>query len=151
VPWAGAAQLQAMAYLLPRTALAGLEVALLDEGILLIAPDDQLPPLGALFEECAPSVFVPAGYELLPRISEEILARHLGGTDKRRFLFIAPGTPPLAIDREAFKPLARQLLAMIDLDPRAHVPGRAETVATTAPTVANVPLGEFPLWGFRDS
>jgi hypothetical protein len=128
VPWARVGLLKRIVYTLPPTLLAGYRVAPIEEGLLVLSdrPIDALP-LGQLLAEAAPGVFLPAGLVLLPRISQEVLSAHLGGTADRCLLLLpedVPGRQPggpgrpvraLSVPHGAFSPLSRRALARVPI------------------------------------
>jgi hypothetical protein len=150
VPWERADWLRRLVYALPPTLLAGYRVAAIAEGLFIVGEQgiDGLP-IGQLFQEAAPSIFVPAGTEFLPRVSGEVLTDHLGGVAGRYLVF--PPLPdgaarPLALDHAAFEPLGRRALARVEVDARPRDPRMPAARTATPATVINENLS---LWSFR--
>ena len=82
VPWAHADRLRKLVYALPPTMLATYRVAAIAEGLFVIGEQgiDGLP-IGDMFQEAAPSIYVPLGMEFYPRVGAEVLTDHIGGVD----------------------------------------------------------------------
>jgi hypothetical protein len=138
-----------LVYALPPTLLADYRVAAIEEGLFVIGAHglDGLP-LGELHQEAAPSVFVPLGFEFVPRVSEVVLTEHLGGVNGRHLLFRRDGRA-LTLDHALFEPLGRRALARVEPEARQRdarlPPPRSETPAT----VVNEEAGALPLWGWK--
>jgi hypothetical protein len=150
VGWERAAWLKRLVFLLPPSLLRGSQLAALDEGLLVVADEgvDALP-IGDALWEAAPSVYVPVGWELLPRVPPEILGEQLGGTLGRRVVIRRGAARPLVVEDSAFAPLSRRLLGQLEVDlaaPSEHAPSPSRAVEAT---VVNDPVGPLPLWGYR--
>lgn len=155
VPWARAALLKRLVYALPPTLLSGYRVAPIEEGLLVLSdrPIDALP-LGQLLAEAAPGIFLPAGLVLLPRIGQEVLSAHLGGTTDRCLLLLpedGPGEPPggpgrpvraLSVPHGAFSPLSRRALARVPVAARERDPALPLPREQAEARVVNEPI-----WG----
>lgn len=150
VPWERAAWLKQLVFALPPTALTGYRVAPIDEGLLVVGAQgvDGLP-IGELLEEAAPSIYVPVGYHFLPRVSEAVLADHVGGVAGRCVVFLRGAVRPIGVPDELFEPLGRRVLGRLEVDVRSRSPRLPPTPPPTEPLVENDPVGPFPLWGFR--
>ncbi|HEY7956879.1 MAG: hypothetical protein ACHQ17_01790 [Polyangia bacterium] len=150
VGWAQAAWLKRMVYALPPTLLAGYRVAAIPEGLFVIGEQgiDGLP-LGELFQEAGPSIYVPVGYELLPRVGAQVLSEHLGGVASRYVVFPLGAKAPLSLDHGLFEPLGRRALARLEVEPRARDPRLPPPRTVTPASVVNEGLGALPLWGFH--
>jgi hypothetical protein len=148
VPWPHADRLRKLIYALPPTMLATYRVAALGEGLFVVGEQgiDGLP-LGDLFQEAAPSIYVPLGMEFLPRVGPEVLTDHVGGVNGRYIVF-PRGGQPLALDHAVFEPLGRRALARLEVDPRQRDSRLPPPRATTPATVVNEELATLPLWGF---
>jgi hypothetical protein len=149
VPWAQADWLRRLVYLLPPTMLESLRVAAIAEGLFVVGEHgiDGLP-VGALFQEAAPSIYVPTGFQFHPRVSPEVLTDHLGGVAARCLIF-PPGGPPAALEHAAFEPLSRRTLAGLEVEARSRDPRLQPPRSPTPATVINEDAGVLPLWGFQ--
>jgi FtsH ternary system-associated peptide len=148
VPWAHADRLRKLVYVLPPTMLATYRVAAIAEGLFVIGEQgiDGLP-IGDMFQEAAPSIYVPLGCEFYPRVGAEVLTDHVGGVNGRYVVFPRGGRP-LALEHAAFEPLGRRALARLEVDPRGRDARMPPPRATTPATVLNEDLSSLPLWGF---
>jgi hypothetical protein len=148
VSWAHADRLRKLVYALPPTMLATYRVAALTEGLFVVGEQgiDGLP-IGDLFQEAAPSIFVPLGMEFLPRVGAAVLTDHVGGVNGRYVVFPHHGRP-LALEHAAFEPLGRRALARLDVEVRVRDARLPPPRATTPATVVNEELSALPLWGF---
>ena len=148
VPWAHADRLRKLVYALPPTMLATYRVAAIAEGLFVIGEQgiDGIP-IGDMFQEAAPSIYVPLGMEFYPRVGAEVLTDHIGGVNGRYVVFPRGGRP-LALEHAAFEPLGRRALARLEVDPRQRDARMPPPRATTPATVVNEELGTLPLWGF---
>ena len=119
VPWAHADWLRKLVYALPPTMLATYRVAAIAEGLFVIGEQgiDGIP-IGDMFQEAAPSIYVPLGMEFYPRVGAEVLTDHIGGVSGRYVVFPRGGRP-LALEHAAFEPLGRRALARLEVDPRS--------------------------------
>ncbi|HZS40617.1 MAG TPA: hypothetical protein VFF06_27480 [Polyangia bacterium] len=151
VPWSQASWLKRLVYALPPTLLATYRVIAVAEGLFIVGEQgiDGLP-IGEMFHEAAPSIFLPLGYEFLPRVSAQVLTDHVGGVSGRYIVFPLGGERPLALDHAGFEPLGRRALARLDVEPRARDPRLPPPRALTPATVVNEDAGALPLWGFSD-
>ena len=148
VPWAHADRLRRLIYALPPTMLASYRVAAIADGLFVIGEQgiDGLP-IGDMYQEAAPSVYVPLGMEFFPRVGAEVLTDHIGGVTGRYVVFPRGGRP-LALEHAAFEPLGRRALARLEVDPRTRDTRMPPPRATTPATVVNEELTALPLWGF---
>lgn len=148
VPWAHADRLRKLVYALPPTMLATYRVAAVAEGLFVVGEQgiDGIP-IGDMFQEAAPSIYVPLGMEFYPRVGAEVLTEHIGGTAGRYVVFPRGGRP-LALEHAAFEPLGRRALARLEVDARTRDARMPAQRATTPATVVNEELGALPLWGF---
>jgi len=151
VPWEQAAWLRALCYALPASALRNYRVAVLERGVLVIAPDALSGlPFGQLFHAPGPGLLVPLGWELRPRVSPVELASSAGATGGTWVVFPGPDLPPFRVPAESIvalqaSALGEHPLAEIAVE-RGHVEPRA---ATGAVEIENRPLGPMPLWGLK--
>jgi len=152
VAWSQAAWLRRLIYALPPTLLTNYRVAAIDEGLFILGEQgiDGLP-IGEVFQEAAPSVFVPLCHEFQPRVSAQVLSDHVGGTSGRYVLFRLGATGPLALEHALFEPLGRRALAKLEVDTRARDPRMPSPRTATPATLVNEEAGSFPLWGFRSA
>lgn len=150
VPWARADWLRRLVYALPPTLLASYKVAPLAEGLFIVGEQgiDGLP-IGDFFQEAAPSIYVPLGFEFFPRVGPVVLTDYVGGTNGRYVVFPLGAERPLALDHGAFESLGRRSLARIDVETRARDPRMPPPRTVTAATVVNEELGVLPLWGWK--
>lgn len=145
VPWPQAQLLAKLLSLLPAPLFAELGAVCIDEGILFVGDSGAVAslPLGMLFYAAGPSVFVPFGLALVPRLRGERLTEKLGGGD--RYVVFLPGAPPFALARALVTPVSAALLRQLALAERTST---AALSSSPAPTVVNDPLGLlWPLWG----
>lgn len=160
VPWAQLDWLKKLVFTLPPTVLSGYRVAPVDDGLLVLGEQgvDGLP-LGEMFQEAAPSIFIPVGFEFLPRVSEAVLSDHVGGVHGRVVVFRRRGGSPVAasavpegpfaVDEGSFEPLGRRVLGRMEVETRPRSPRGGEARPPALALVQNDALGPLPLWGFR--
>jgi hypothetical protein len=157
IPREQAGWLKKLVFLLPPQVLSGTRVCITAEGIFLRS-DTHLEhiPLGELFYAFAPQIYLPLGTELVPRVTPEVLVRHLGA-GPGRILFFLEGQPPVLLAEEGFAPLGERALSSVALRrSEAEVPPSTEGTGPrgagpgASPTLRNQPVGIFPLWGFRE-
>ncbi len=151
VPWAQVAWLRRLCLALPSTVLRGHQVAILDDAVLLVAPDELAAlPLGRLLGEAAPGVLVPAGMKLVPALDPEALAKRLGAGEKSLLVFHSATEPPLRIPATEMQPLDRRILAELSVEAQPSV-ARSHPAAELeeAVEIESDPLGPFSLWGLK--
>ena len=151
VPWSQVAWLRRLCQALPSTVLRGYQVAMLDDAVLLVAPDELAAlPLGRLLDQAAPGVLVPAGMKLAPAIDPEALAKRLGTGEKSLLVFHSATEPPLRIVAAAMQSLDRRILAELTVEARPSV-ARPHPAAELeeAVEIESDPLGPFSLWGLK--
>jgi hypothetical protein len=150
VPWSQAGWLKRLVYALPPTLLATYRVAAVAEGLFIIGEQgiDGLP-IGDLFQEAAPSIYVPIGHEFLPRVSAEVLTDHVGGVANRFVVFPLGAPAPLSLEHGLFEPLGRRALARLETSARTRDERMPPPRTLTPATVVNEDAGALPLWGFR--
>jgi hypothetical protein len=150
VPWDNAGWLRSICYAMPPSALRGYRLAVLDRGLLVVAPAalDGLP-IGRLLHAAAPGVLVPMGMELRPAVSPEQLAGRLGATGGAVVVFPDPDDAPFRVPADALEPLEARSLAdprLMELAaPRILDVSRPRTDAPDV-EIENQPLGPLPLW-----
>lgn len=154
IPWTQSRTLGRLLSTLSAPLLGDLRAACIDEGILLVGDSASLScvPLGRLFYAAAPSVLVPLGGELLPRLRGELLRAKLGAEGSRCIVFLdepsasaAHRATPIALGPELFQPIGGALVTSLSASQR-----QAETAPAPrpSPTVVNDSLGVFfSLWG----
>lgn len=148
--------LRRMAYALPHQTIARTTIAVTPHGAFLRSPAGiEAIPLGMFFVELHPQLFVPAGYEVTPAVSPEVLYRALGAPASH-VMFIVPGAPigaglageprALAVEDAAFAPLETAILEAQPWEPMvAHA---VELALSESPVDLRLsPLGAFPLGG----
>jgi hypothetical protein len=150
VPWQQAAWLRRLVYALPPTLLSSYRVAAIDEGLFIIGEQgiDGLP-IGDMFQEAAPSVYVPLCHEFQPRVSAQVLIDHVGGTAGRYVVFRLGASGPLALEHALFEPLGRRALARLEVEARSRDPRMPPPRTVTPATVVNEEASSFPLWGWK--
>jgi hypothetical protein len=153
VPWGQAEWLRRLVYLLPPAQLAGCKVAAIPEGLFVLSDGgagvDALP-LGELYTEAARAIYVPLGWEILPRVAASVLDDQVGGTQGRAVVFLRGADRPVALEDALFEPLARRALARMVADPRERDLRLPPPRALTPATVVNEEAGSLPLWGWTD-
>ncbi len=92
-------------YALPRSTSERMQVALTSEGTMVrsAAGVDGLP-LGTFLTEVHPRVYVPAGYEWVPDLAPDVLARALD-VPESRVLVLRAEAGAVTVDQSAFVPL----------------------------------------------
>jgi hypothetical protein len=151
VPWEQAGWLKKLVYALPPTLLAGHRMAATSRLLVLVADRSlDVVPLGLPMQQLAQGLYVPVGYELVPRTSPEVVQTQVGA-GAERLVFFAPFLPaPLLVENAALHPLERRLLAQIEVEP-ARSDARAQPPAPRGePEMVATPLGPFALWGWGD-
>ncbi|MCC6749788.1 MAG: hypothetical protein IT371_19130 [Deltaproteobacteria bacterium] len=140
--------LKKLVYLLPPPVLASYTVCRTESAVYLLREGGvDFVPLGEQHYAAAPGIFVPLGYQLLPKVHPEVLVQHLGGSAEVVHFFEREGATVVRLPRAAFQPLARAILAPVTLAAPERPTPTAEEARPT-PVIANEPVGWFPLWGF---
>jgi hypothetical protein len=149
VPWARADWLRRLCYALPPTALRSYRVALLEQGVLVLAATSlEGFPFGVLLDTVAPNVLVPLGTRVRPAVSPALLADRVGASGGALVVFPGLGAEPLRVPADAVEPLDRRVLSAVEI--AAAIPlgrPRAPAAAGAAVEIENEPLGPMPLWG----
>ena len=146
VPWQRALWLSRLLYTLPAALLGGLVAACIDEGVLVLgAQGVHGLPLGTLLYEPTARVFIPLGWEFLPRLPGELLAAQLGGVGDRCIVFLPGQGQPLALPLAQLQPLTQQLLAPM-LPTVRSVTLHGEPPAPELQNTPISPLSTFALW-----
>jgi hypothetical protein len=146
LPW-----LRRLVYALPALALRRLRVALLQEGVLVLAEDElEGLPFGTLLSSPRPGVLVPLGMALRPAVSPRVLAERFGLVEGAVLVFAAPGRAPLLVSPAAIHPLESRVLLDQGL---TWAPTREPVPAPPRDEIdiVNDPVGPWPmpLWGGR--
>ena len=152
VPWAHVGWLRTLAYALPGSALRGYRVAVLERGVLVMAPDALMGiPFGQLLHAPGPGLLVPLGWEIRPRVSPVELAAGAGATGGAVVVFLDPASAPFRIPPEAIESLQASALSDERLGHLPVEPSIASPLPPPPPDVEieNHPLGPMPLWGMR--
>jgi hypothetical protein len=147
--WISQAELplfQRLAYALPHQTIARTEIALTERGAIVRSSHGiEAVPLGTFYVEVHPKLFVPAGYEVSPAISPDVLARSLQ-IPSAHAVFLDLKGAPLAIDEGAFVPLDTALAEAPPLEAvEAHAIVRALEDAPLQLELTS--LGMLPMWG----
>ncbi|HEY1958917.1 MAG TPA: hypothetical protein VGH28_25065 [Polyangiaceae bacterium] len=102
--------LRKLAYVLPRQTVQRTKVALTARGAFVRCDAGiEAIPLGTFFVELHAGLFVPAGYDVTPAVSPDVLFQALGAPTGQ-VLFVTPEARAVAIADEAFVPLETSLL-----------------------------------------
>ncbi len=138
--------LRRLAYVLPRQTIARTTVAMTARGAFVrCATGIESIPIGTFFVEIHPGLYIPAGYDITPAVSPDVLFRALGAPPGQ-VLFVTPQASAIGVDQSAFVPLETSLL-----EAKPWEPAIAETIEKA---LAEVPidlklegLGVFPMGG----
>ncbi len=153
IPWSQADWLRRLCYALPTSALAGYRLALLEAGILVLAPERlEGFPFGRPLEEAAPGVLIPVGTCVRPAVSPSLIRDSLAAGGDGTFVFSAADAPPFRIADESFAPFERRVLSRIAVSTPPMVgalPSATPPPGAAAPEVENDALGPLPVWGLR--
>ncbi len=102
--------LRRLAYALPRQTVQRTSVAMTARGAFVrCAAGIEAIPLGTFFVELHPGLFVPAGYDVTPAVSPDVLFQALGAPGGQ-VLFVTPEARAIAVAEDAFVPLETSLL-----------------------------------------
>jgi len=141
VPW-----LRSLAYALPRSTVARTTIALTSKGAFLRSSGGiEAIPLGSLFVEVHPNLYVLAGHEVVPAVAPEVLARALGALSTH-VVFLGAGARAFALEEGAFVPLESALLEAPPWEPLVA----REIAAALEEAVIDLkvtPIGVRPLRG----
>ena len=154
VPWSQAAWFSRLLYAMPTSILEENQVAIVEAGILVLAPVEiRGLPFGQLLEEMLPGVLVPLGTRLRPALTPALLRERLGINDGSICVFPATGADPFRVPRASFEPLGRRALSRAEI-PLARSSDRIRPSVggesgAHPPEISNDPLGLLPLWGWR--
>jgi hypothetical protein len=136
--------LRALSYRLGRSTLADTRIAFAAGGAYLVHPHSIEPiPVGELFRQVHPNVFVSAGSTALPDVAPEVLHRALGAP-QAELVFLHRGGARVGVPASAFTPLAEALIGA-ETWARAPIEPVAEMDETELPVVELPALGVRPL------
>ena len=139
--------LKRLVYLMPESALEDYQMALTDQGCLILnRAGIELIPIGLQLCEVFNNVFIPINMCFSPPVGYDQLKRHLNLAPNKLYLMPAGLQQAFSLDKAALMPIARFLLADVDI------------VATSSKTPAPLPMqdavemvnrdiGYFALWG----
>jgi len=136
--------LRRLAYVLPRQTVQRTHVAITARGAFVRCDAGiEAIPLGTFFVELHAGLFVPAGYEVTPAVSPDVLFQALGAPSGQ-VLFVTPDARAVAVSSEAFVPLETSLLEAKPWEP--IVAETIEKALEERPVELRLePLGMFPL------
>lgn len=132
-------------YLMPPNILEEHQIALTHDSIFLYVQNGNVFfPLGEMFYEYAPGVFISSGYRLTPRVMPLLLKEHLG---PHFHFFCRQNHAPLSLNTNDFRPLGRFSLANypMQLSETEELIEKEEQIPRL---IVNESLSVFPLWGF---
>jgi hypothetical protein len=152
IPWPQVPWLRRVCYALPASALQGYRAAVLDGGVLVVAPTRlEGFPFGQLLDEPMPGVLLPVGSRLQPAISPDLLRERLGVTEGAFVVFPSYEGRPFRVPASAIDHLERRLLGTIESLGIESVRTRGAWLSSTTderpPEIEHEPLGLMPLWG----
>lgn len=139
--------LRRLVYALPHDTIRRTKIAITPKGAFLRAAGGiESIPLGTFFFEVHPKLYLPAGFDVTPAVSPEVLHRALGAPASHS-VFVTPAAHAFAIDDDSFASLETSLLEASPLEPVA-----AEAIELTLANAAlelqlDEPLGLMPLRG----
>ena len=140
--------LRRIAYALGPDTLRRLRVAFTAEGAFLRHPTGiEAVPVGELYREVHPGLYVPAGYDAVPAVAPEVLHRALGAPPGLA-LFLTRDGRTLGVPGEAFVPLETAILeaqAWVPASMRELEGGLDAALATEIPELVLGPVGIRPL------
>lgn len=136
--------LRRLAYVLPRQTVQRTTIAITTRGAFVrCATGIEAIPLGTFFVEFHAGLFVPAGYEVTPAVSPDVLFQALGAPGGQ-ILFVTPEARAVAVPEEAFVPLETSLLEAKPWEP--VVAETIERALEEKPLDLKLePLGLFPM------
>lgn len=141
------AWLKKLIYTLPETALENYRMALTDQGCVVLNREGvEMVPIGMQLREVFTNVFIPRNAQFSPPLGYEQLQRHLGL--KAGYVYLMPSglTKAFALDEGYLQPLARYLLAEVDLSQISSA-GAERLGMSEAVKMVNRDIGYFALWG----
>jgi hypothetical protein len=152
--------LRRLAYALPRSTIARTTIAVTESGAFLRSPGGiEAVPLGTFFVEIHPTLFIPAGYEIVPAVASDVLHRALGSPAGKVLFLVAEGMAAsearrglhqtvrtVGVSEEAFVPLETAILEAPAWEPAVALEIE-RTLDDAAIELEPGPLGTFPLAG----
>jgi hypothetical protein len=153
IRWTRARLLRKLVYAMPAPILGDCKVASLPDGLFIISPHGlESLPIGDFYQEVAPSIFIPAGMSLSPRVRPEILIDYIGGTPGSYVILtkgVADDIRAIALGPDHFEPLGRRALAPIATAVGQRSPDMPAPRPPPEFELQNDPAGVFPLWGYK--
>ena len=138
--------LRKLAYALPTRTIANTRIAMTSRGAFLRCPTGiEGIPLGTLFYEIYPQLFIPAGFDVTPAIAPDVLYRALGASSEFS-LFVTADARSISVEERSFSPFEN---AIIEAKPFEPLMSEAvERALTSEPITLTVEgLGLLPLRG----
>jgi len=138
------ALLRRIAYVLPRQTVQRTTIAITTRGAFVRCPTGiEAIPLGTFFVELHTGLYVPAGYDVTPAVSPDVLFQALGAPSGQ-VIFVTPEARAVAVPEEAFVPLETSLLEAKPWEPA--VAEAIEKALDEKPLDLRLePLGLFPM------
>jgi hypothetical protein len=147
IPNAQLPLLRRLAYALPHGTVAGARIALTAVGAFLRADAGvEAIPLGTLFAEARPGLYVLAGHAVAPAVAPDVLAEAFG-LSPSRVLFIGRDARAVAIEESAFVPLELALLEAPPWEEGAVLDAVAGSLEEPAIDLRTTAIGLVPLRG----
>ena len=140
--------LRRLAYALPRSVLTSTQIARTDVGVFLRAESGiESIPIGTFFTEFHPSLLVAAGYDVVPQVAPDVLARAMN-IPSGTLVFLDGQRRALGVSSSAFAPLETALVEASGFEPLgAH---EIASVLELEPIELVVePVGALPLRGAK--
>lgn len=138
--------LRKLAYALPTRTIAGTRIAITSRGAFLKCPTGiEGIPLGTLFYEIHPQLFIPAGFDVTPAIAPDVLYRALGASSEFS-LFVTPDARSISVEERGFSPFENAIIEARPFEPLMS--DAIERALTAEPITLQVEgLGLLPLRG----
>jgi hypothetical protein len=158
IPWDMFEPLRALVYALPPELFQDYKIFAGERYLIVLNQQrgkDGTPkgierlPLGTMMWETAPSIFLPVGTYLLPRVAPDALREAIEAQPGHLYFFMTGEDAPFAIKEEHFEVLGRTVLARIQSHYIEGVLGREPERASAH--LHNESVGVFSLWGHRPS
>jgi hypothetical protein len=109
--------LRRLAYALPRSVLTSTQIAHTDAGVFLRAESGiESIPIGTFFTEFHPSLLIAAGYDVVPQVAPDVLARAMA-IPSGTLVFLDGERRALGVPSSAFAPLETALLESTGFEP----------------------------------
>jgi len=139
--------LKRVVFNMPRTALADYQAAYTDQGVLLYNPKGiEWVPFGVPLYTVFPNVFMPLGSRFAPPIEEAHLAELVGAPPNSLVVFPAGIEHPVCIPKAFLRPVAKSLLADIDLSLAQDLSPATTPGAERGIELKSQPVGRLALW-----